>query len=49
MITPHGAILTMKHGTKAIIFIPYAQAGGKAGVGEEISGKTDIAFYVELK
>jgi FKBP-type peptidyl-prolyl cis-trans isomerase FkpA len=43
------AVQTMTHGTKAIIFIPYAQAYGDAGAGEDIPARTDIAFYLDLK
>jgi FKBP-type peptidyl-prolyl cis-trans isomerase FkpA len=43
------AVQTLTHGTKAIIFIPYAQAYGDQGAGDVIPGKTDIAFYIELK
>jgi peptidylprolyl isomerase len=43
------AVLSMKRGTKAIIFIPYAQAYGEAGAGELIPAKTDISFYIDLK
>jgi FKBP-type peptidyl-prolyl cis-trans isomerase FkpA len=43
------AVQTMTHGTKAIIFIPYAQAYGDAGAGADIPAKTDIAFYIDLK
>jgi FKBP-type peptidyl-prolyl cis-trans isomerase FkpA len=43
------AVQSIKHGTKAVIFIPYAQAYGDAGAGEMIPAKTDIAFYIDLK
>ena len=43
------AVQSLKHGSKAVIFIPYAQAYGDAGAGEAIPAKTDIAFYLDLK
>jgi FKBP-type peptidyl-prolyl cis-trans isomerase FkpA len=43
------AVLSLKHGAKAVIFIPYAQAYGEQGQGDAIPAKTDIAFYIDVK
>lgn len=43
------AVMSMKHGTKAVVFIPSAMAYGEGGAGELIPANTDITFYIDLK
>ncbi len=43
------AVMSLKHGTKAVVFIPSDMAYGKPGAGELIPANTDITFYIDLK
>jgi FKBP-type peptidyl-prolyl cis-trans isomerase FkpA len=43
------AVQTLTHGSKAVIYIPSAQAYGEAGAPPSIPANADIAFYIEIK